>query len=140
MYDGAKGSIYRLIIKLTNTATQMDELRTGAIDMLQGISGGDRSPAVSTSTTQASSTHLLPALRLRQDRFACDFRPTQFDAVRRAIAYSLDRNEFARQYRRLRHHRQRLLRRLDVGVCENKDVLDRELNAYQTTCRRPRRS
>ena len=30
--------------------------------------------------------------------FACDFGPTQFPAVRQAIAYLLDRNEFASQY------------------------------------------
>ncbi|NMA22758.1 MAG: ABC transporter substrate-binding protein [Spirochaetales bacterium] len=98
-HDGAKGNIYRVIIKLTNTATQMDELRTGAIDMLQGISGGDQ-------ITRGLDLHdegivdfaSYPRYGYGKIAFACDFGPTQFEAVRRAIAYSLDRNEFARQY------------------------------------------
>ncbi|MFA5569907.1 MAG: ABC transporter substrate-binding protein [Sphaerochaetaceae bacterium] len=131
-YDGAKGSIYRIIIKLTNTATQMDELRTGAIDMLQGISGGDQ-------ITRGLDLHdegrvdyaSYPRYGYGKIAFACDFGPTQYDAVRRAIAYSLDRNEFARQYTG------------GYGIIvngyygasmweymENADLLDKELNAY----------
>lgn len=98
-YDGAKGSIYRLIIKLTNTATQMDELKTGAIDMLQGISGGDQiSRGLDLYDQKVVSYASYPRYGYGKIAFACDFGPTQFDAVRRAIAYSLDRNEFARQY------------------------------------------
>ena len=133
MYDGAKGSIYRLIIKLTNTATQMDELRTGAIDMLQGISGGDQiTRGLDLHDAGIVNFTSYPRYGYGKIAFACDFGPTQFDAVRRAIAYSLDRNEFARQYTG------------GYGIIvngyygasmweyvENKDVLDRELNAYQ---------
>ncbi len=131
-YDGAKGNIYRIIIKLTNTATQMDELKTGAIDMLQGISGG-------AQITRGLDLHdqgivnfaSYPRYGYGKIAFACDFGPTQFPAVRRAIAYSLDRNEFARQYTG------------GYGIVvngyygasmweyrENKDRLDKELNSY----------
>ena len=132
-YDGAKGSIYRVIIKLTNTATQMDELRTGAIDMLQGISGGDQiTRGLDLHDEGKVNFSSYPRYGYGKIAFACDFGPTQFDAVRRAIAYSLDRNEFARQYTG------------GYGIIvngyygasmweyvENKDLLDRELNAYQ---------
>lgn len=131
-YDGAKGNIYRIIIKLTNTATQMDELKTGAIDMLQGISGG-------AQITRGLDLHdqgivnfaSYPRYGYGKIAFACDFGPTQFPAVRRAIAYSLDRNEFARQYTG------------GYGIIvngyygasmweyqQNKDRLDKELNSY----------
>ena len=133
MYDGAKGSIYRLIIKLTNTATQMDELRTGAIDMLQGISGGDQiTRGLDLHDAGIVDFASYPRYGYGKIAFACDFGPTQFDAVRRAIAYSLDRNEFARQYTG------------GYGIIvngyygasmweyvENAERLDRELNAYQ---------
>lgn len=131
-YDGAKGSIYRIIIKLTNTATEMDELRTGAIDMLQGVSGGDSiSRGLDLVDQGIVSYASYPRYGYGKIAFACDFGPTQFDAVRRAIAYSLDRNEFARQYTG------------GYGIIvngyygasmweylENADRLDRELNAY----------
>lgn len=98
-YDGAKGSIGRLIIKLTNTATQMDELRTGQIDMLHGISGGTQiNRGLDMYDENIVNYAFYPRYGYGKIAFACDFGPTQFDHVRRAIAYSLDRVEFARQY------------------------------------------
>lgn len=98
-YDGAKGSIYRLIIKLTNTATQMDELRTGSIDMLHGISGGTQiNRGLDLADMGIVDYANYPRYGYGKIAFACDFGPTQFEHVRRAIAYSLDRDEFARQY------------------------------------------
>lgn len=131
-YDGAKGNIYRIIIKLTNTATQMDELKTGAIDMLQGISGGAQITRGLDLHDQGIVNYAsYPRYGYGKIAFACDFGPTQFPAVRRAIAYSLDRNEFARQYTG------------GYGIVvngyygasmweyrENKDRLDKELNSY----------
>ncbi|HHU89180.1 MAG TPA: ABC transporter substrate-binding protein [Spirochaetales bacterium] len=131
-YDGAKGSIYRIIIKLTNTATEMDELRTGAIDMLQGVSGGDSiSRGLDLYDQGIVNFASYPRYGYGKIAFACDFGPTQFDAVRRAIAYSLDRNEFARQYTG------------GYGIIvngyygasmweyvQNATLLDKELNAY----------
>ncbi|MGI6467309.1 MAG: ABC transporter substrate-binding protein [Sphaerochaetaceae bacterium] len=131
-YDGAKGSIYRIIIKLTNNATEMDELKTGAIDMLQGISGGDQITSGLDLYDQGIVNYTsYPRYGYGKIAFATDVGPAQFDAVRRAIAYSLDRNEFARQYTG------------GYGIIvngyygasmweyiENADRLDRELNAY----------
>ncbi len=131
-HDGAKGNIDRIIIKLTNTATEMDELRTGAIDVLHGVSGGD---SIGRGLDMADDGIVdfasYPRYGYGKIAFACDFGPTQFPAVRRAIAYSLDRNEFARQYTG------------GYGIIvngyygasmweyvENKARLDRELNAY----------
>lgn len=131
-YDGAKGSIYRIIVKLTNNATQMDELKTGAIDMLQGISGGVQINRGLDMYDQGLVNYAFyPRYGYGKIAFACDFGPTQFDSVRRAIAYSLDRNEFARQYTG------------GFGIVvngyygasmweykQNADRLDKELNAY----------
>jgi peptide/nickel transport system substrate-binding protein len=131
-HDGARPSIYRVIIKLTNTATEMDELRTGAIDMLQGVSGGDSiSRGLDLHDQGIVNYASYPRYGYGKIAFACDFGPTQFDAVRRAISYSLDRNEFARQYTG------------GYGIIvngyygasmweyiENAARLDRELNAY----------
>lgn len=131
-YDGAKGNIDRLIIKYTTTATQMDELRTGAIDMLHGISGGESiNSGLDLYDEDIVDYSAYPRYGYGKIAFACDFGPTQFDHVRRAIAYSLDRNDFARQYTG------------GFGIVvngyygasmweyqENKDLLDRELNAY----------
>ena len=131
-YDGAKGSINRLMVKLTNAATQMDELRTGSIDMLQGISGGVQiNRGLDLHDEGLVNYNSYPRYGYGKIAFACDFGPTQFDHVRRAIAYSLDRNEFARQYTG------------GFGIVvngyygasmweykENAERLDKELNAY----------
>ncbi|PKL14584.1 MAG: hypothetical protein CVV52_01195 [Spirochaetae bacterium HGW-Spirochaetae-8] len=131
-YDGAKGNIKKLIIKLTNTATQMDELRTGAIDMLHGISGGTQiNRGLDLADMGIVDYANYPRYGYGKIAFACDFGPTQFDSVRRAIAYSLDRDEFARQYTG------------GFGIVvngyygasmweyqQNRDLLDETLNSY----------
>jgi len=110
----------------------MDELKTGAIDMLQGISGGVQINRGLDMYDQGLVNYAFyPRYGYGKIAFACDFGPTQFDSVRRAIAYSLDRNEFARQYTG------------GFGIVvngyygasmweykQNADRLDKELNAY----------
>ncbi len=95
----AKPSIERLILKSVTAATEMDELKAGTVDLLPGISGGesintgldivDEGIAAYASYDRAGYGKLA---------FACEFGPTQFTEVRQAIAYCLDRVEFANQY------------------------------------------
>ena len=97
--DHAKPTIERLVLKSVTTATEMDELKAGTVDLLPGISGGesintgldivDEGLAGYTSYDRSGYGKLA---------FACEFGPTQFAEVRQAIAYCLDRVEFANQY------------------------------------------
>lgn len=98
-YDGAKGSIKRLIIKQTTQETEMDELASGAIDFVIGCADGDTINKGLDLVDQGKvSKANYPRNGYGAIFFACNYGPTQFQAVRQAIAYCLDRNEFARQF------------------------------------------
>ncbi|MEG2813124.1 MAG: ABC transporter substrate-binding protein, partial [Oscillospiraceae bacterium] len=63
--------------------------------------------------------------------FACDFGPTQFPAVRKAIAYCVDRDEFAKQYSGGYAKVVDGLYGLSLWEFEeNKDELSKKLNHY----------
>ncbi len=98
-YDGAKPSIQTLILKSVTDATQMDELAAGSVDLISGVSGGTAINAGLDLVDEGKASY-ADYMRAGYGKitFACDFGPTQFPAVRQAIAYLLDRNEFASQY------------------------------------------
>ena len=99
-FEGQKPSIQTIVITKSEVSTAIDSLRTGAVDLLDTLSDGN--------------TEINPALDLVEEggydyvsferngygklQFACDFGPTQFPAVRQAVALLLDRNEFANQF------------------------------------------
>lgn len=98
-YDGAKGSIQRLIIKATTQETEMDELASGAIDFVLGCAQGDTINKGLDLVDQGKVGKVnYPRNGYGAIFFACNYGPTQFQAVRQAVAYCLDRNEFARQF------------------------------------------
>lgn len=98
-YDGAKGSIQRLIIKETTQETEMDELASGAIDFVIGCADGDTINKGLDLVDQGKVSKCnYPRNGYGAIFFACNYGPSQFQAVRQAVAYCLDRNEFARQF------------------------------------------
>lgn len=98
-YDGVKPSIEKLIFRVVDSATQMDELAAGTVDLITGVSGGSEIQA-GLDLVDQDAVNYTTYLRNGYGKiaFVCDFGPTQFAAVRQAIAYTLDRNEFAAQY------------------------------------------
>lgn len=97
--DGATGSIEKLVFKSVTAATEMDELRAGTVDLLPGISGGESiTTGLDIVDEGLASYTSYPRAGYGKLEFACDYGPTQFTAVRQAIAYCLDRTEFANQY------------------------------------------
>lgn len=98
-YDGKKPLIERIIIKLVSNDTMMDELDKGYVDVLPGINGGTR---IEKGQELADTGRFNSASYARAGygkiAFHCDAGPTQFKEVRQAIAYCLDREEFARQW------------------------------------------
>lgn len=100
-YEGTKPSIGTVVYKYVVTETMIEALRTGEVDVLMGVTGGDVT---------------LSALQLVKDSegkfdsvdygragygklgFRSDFGPIQFESVRKAIAYSLDRPDFAKKF------------------------------------------
>ena len=97
--DRVKPLIQTLVFYQVATATAIDELSSGAVDLLIQMSG-----AVSINPgldlVDAGRADYISYARNGYGRitFHCDWGPTQFAEVRRAIAYCLDREEFVRQY------------------------------------------
>ena len=77
----------------------MDELAAGSVDLITSVSGGTLINA-GLDLVDEGKVEYTTYLRNGYGKlvYICDFGPTQFPAVRQAIAYSLDRNEFAKQY------------------------------------------
>ena len=98
-YRGVKPSIQTLIIKTVSSDTMMSELESGSVDMLYNCSGGDTINAgldLVEEGVASDATYMRNGYG--QLQFDCSVFPTDSENVRQAIAYCLDRNEFARQY------------------------------------------
>jgi len=97
-WEGQKPGIKQVIVKAINKDTMLDELRTGSIDVLSGVSSADTINAGLDLVDAGGFTEVsYPSVSLAMLNFACDFGPTQFEAVRQAITYAFDRNEFVKQ-------------------------------------------
>lgn len=81
--------------------TQLDQFKNGQVDVLAGITGGDDTKAalklVDDNKTKFAETHYDRA-GYGKLGFRCDFGPTSFASVRRAIIYTIDRATFARNF------------------------------------------
>ena len=81
--------------------TQLDQFKTGQVDILAGITGGDETRAalavVDGSNGKYAETHYQRA-GYGKLQFECDFGPTMFASVRQAVAYVLDTAEFANAF------------------------------------------
>ena len=98
-YEGVTPKVEKITLKSVISGTEMDELAAGNVDLISGVSGGDSINAGLDVVDEGK------AVAYNYDRagygkicFSCDFGPTQFAAVRQAIAHCLDRDEFAKQY------------------------------------------
>ncbi len=81
--------------------TQLDMLKKGEVDVLAGITGGDDTKAaleaVKSSNGKFAETHYDRA-GYGKLGFRCDFGPTSFASVRRAIIYTINRPAFAQTF------------------------------------------
>ena len=98
-YEGQKPYIDTVIYKFVQPETQMDELATGGVDILLHM--GEATEINSGMDLVDKGTHgyeSYPRNGYGKLVFVCDRGPTQFTEVRHAIAYLLDRNEFAKTF------------------------------------------
>lgn len=79
--------------------TQLDQLKKGRVDVLSSVTGGEetRAALALVDGVKFKETHYDRA-GYGKLAFRCDFGPTQFEEVRRAITYTIDRNEFAQTF------------------------------------------
>lgn len=100
-FEGQKPGIQKLVIVKTSEDTVMDMITTGQIQIYSQIADGSKVNAV-MDLIDAGTIDSSPS---QYDRagygyfgFACDLGPTQFTEFRQAIAYLLDRVEFAQTF------------------------------------------
>lgn len=100
-FEGQKPSIKTIVYVKIVSETQLDSLKTGAIDILSGITGGEDTTAalaaVGFSQGTLKETHYQRA-GYGKVQFDCDFSPTMFASTRKAIAYVLNTSEFAQTF------------------------------------------
>ena len=98
-YEGQKPSIETVIIKKVESATALDELSTGSVDVLNAMSSGDEiNGGLDLVEAGGFSYSSYPRAGYGKLQFVCDEGPTQFVEVRQAIGHLLDRNDFANTF------------------------------------------
>lgn len=98
-FEGQKPSIEQVVMVKSVTETEFDALKTGSIDLLNQLSDGSEiNTALDLVEEGGYEVSAFERNGYGQLTFQCDFGPTQFEAVRHAVAYLLDRNDFANQF------------------------------------------
>ena len=79
--------------------TQLDQLKQGRVDVLSSVTGGDETKAALAVVdgVKFKESHYDRA-GYGKLAFRCDFGPTQFAEVRRAVMHTIDRDEFAQTF------------------------------------------
>ena len=100
LYDGHRPEIRRIIIVETPQAVMVDMFATGGVHLLAGIGGQHVDPLLDIVERPGSNrtAHQYPRAGFGMIMFRCDHGPTASHAVRQAIAWISDRDEFARQF------------------------------------------
>lgn len=102
LYKGderGKATIDRISYIHIVSETQLDQLKKGRVDVLASVTGGEQTRAALAVVdgVKFKETHYDRA-GYGKLAFRCDFSPTQFAQVRRAVMHTIDRNEFAQTF------------------------------------------
>ncbi len=94
-----KPSIDRISYVKIIGETQLDQLKKGRVDVLASITGGEETKGALALVDGVNfkETHYDRA-GYGKLAFRCDFGPTQFAEVRRAVMHTIDREEFAQVF------------------------------------------
>ena len=98
-FEGQTASIETIVYVKIIEETQLDQLKTGGVDVLSGITGGDSTKAALeiVDGENFAEVHYQRA-GYGKIQFECDFGPTMFPEVRQAIIYLLNRTEFCQAF------------------------------------------
>ena len=98
-FEGQTPSIETIVYVKIIEETQLDQLKTGGVDVLSGITGGDSTKAAMevVDGVNFAEVHYQRA-GYGKIQFECDFGPTMFPEVRQAIIYLLNRTEFCQAF------------------------------------------
>ena len=100
-YEGKKPTIEKLVYTKIVPTTQLEQLKTGQVDVLCEVTGGastdEAIKAVNDSNGAYDAIHYSRA-GYGKLGFRADFGAVQFDEVRQAVAYCMDRAQFAKDF------------------------------------------
>lgn len=98
-FEGQKPSIEKIVIVRAYDATWADAIRTGAFNFYDTIADGEQVNTALDIIEEGGFDYVqFDRAGYGKLMFQCDFGPTQFEAVRHAVAMLLDRNEFANTF------------------------------------------
>ena len=100
-YDGATPSIAKVVYKKVVAATQLEDFKAGGIDVISGITGGaatDEAIALADANPDKYVYTHYSRAGYGKLGFRADYGPAQFSAVRQAIAYCMNRGQFAKDF------------------------------------------
>ncbi len=98
-FEGQKPSIEKIVVTRAEDATWADALKTGAFNFFDQITDGDDINTALDIVAEGGFDYVqFDRAGYGKLMFQCDFGPTQFTAVRQAVAMLLDRNEFANTF------------------------------------------
>ena len=138
--DLDKPKIKTIVLYQVSQATAVDALGAGTIDLLIQHAGGEFINQ-GLNLVDADKAGYITYSRngFGKITFHCDWGPTQFPEVRRAIAYSMDREAFVRLYTGgfgiIVHSR---IGSAQWMLADNRAALDRDLTVYTLNLQKAR--
>ncbi len=98
-FEGQTANIETCLVKYVAQDTMMDQLKTGAVDVLTQVADGDTIEAGLDMVDEGGFDYIsFPRAGYGMISFKCNQGPTQFTEVRQAVAYLLDRVTFAQTF------------------------------------------
>ena len=100
-HNGSIPSIEKVVYRKIVPATQLEDFKNGGIDLIAGITGGkETDEALNAADTSNGAFKYIHYSRAGYGKLAmrCDYGPVQFTEVRKAIAYCMDRAQFAKDF------------------------------------------
>lgn len=98
-FTGRIPTIPKIVYRKVVSATQINELKSGQVDILEGLTGGtDVNAALGVVAAGGFGENHYDRAGYGKIQFDCDFGPAMFAEVRQAIAYSFNRNTFANDF------------------------------------------
>lgn len=97
-FEGQKADIETIIVKAVNSATMLDALKTGSVDLIDGIGEGDIINAcLDLADTGEYGADCYKYSGYMKLFYQCDWGPTQYEPVRKAVAYLTNREEMCQE-------------------------------------------
>lgn len=100
-YEGTKPSIEKIVYKKVVDATQLEDFKAGGLDVIAGITGGAPTDEALTLADGSNGAYVYSHYsRAGYGKlgFRADYGPAQFAEVRQAIAFCMNRGQFAKDF------------------------------------------